>query len=410
MDFSKGDREDRFPWAQPGRMNRQTLRFSGLLLTLPLLLTLAPTPAAEEIPLSPAVEESAVSAPMEALFTPASVEVFSGDVYCLSAESFGADLVGICLTQIPRNKGSLCLGSRDLRPGDVLTAQQLSQLTFSPLPTVTDQTAQVEFLPIFSDRVAEPQTLTVSIRGREDRPPVAEDSSLETYKNLSNTALFKATDPECQKLTFTLVRQPRRGTLELHDDGTFTYTPKKNKVGVDSFTYTATDPAGNVSREATVTVTILKPTDAAHYTDTQGRQCRFEAEWMRHTGIFAGETVGQAKCFSPDREVTRGEFVTMLVKALDLPTDQAVTYTGYDDQVPAWLQPYLAAAVRAGLTVGLEDPGIFDANRVLTESEAALLLQNALSVVPAFSPQPGAALTREVAAQLLYQAAKTAQA
>lgn len=405
MDFSKGSGEDRFPWAQAGHFNRQTMRFSGLLLTLPLLLSLAPTPAAEEIPLSALVEEAAVSAPVQAL---SSVEVFSGDVYCLSAESFGADLVGICLTHIPRDKGSLCLGSRSLRPGDVLTAQQLSQLTFSPLPTVTDQTAQVEFLPIFSDRVAEPEILTVSIRGREDRPPVAEDSCLETYKNLSNSALFKATDPECQKLSFTLVRQPRRGTLEIHDDGTFTYTPKKNKVGVDSFTYTATDPAGNVSREATVTVTILKPTDTAQYTDTQGRQCRFEAEWMRHTGIFAGETVGQAKCFSPDREVTRGEFVTMLVKALDLPTDQALTYTGYDDQVPAWLQPYLAAAVRAGLTVGLEDSGVFDAGRVLTESEAALLLQDTLSV--SFSPQPDTALTREVAAQLLYQAAKAAQA
>lgn len=408
MDFSKGSGSAPLPRA--GKLSPQPIqaRLAGLLLTAPLLLSLAPSPAAEELPPSSGEEISLASELAED--TALSVEVFSGDVCTLSARRFGPELMGVCLTQVPRDKGQLCLGSRILRPGDVLTAQQLDQLTFSPAPTVTDQTAQVEFLPIFSDRVAEPEVLTLSIRGREDRAPVAEDSSLETYKNLSNTAMLKATDPECQPLTFTLVRQPRRGTLEIHEDGTYTYTPKKNKVGVDSFTYTASDPAGNVSREATVTVTILKPTDTAHYTDTEGRQCRFEAEWMRHTGIFAGETVGQAHCFMPDKEVTRGEFVTMLVKALDLPTDQAVTYTPYDDQVPSWLQPYLAAAVRAGLTVGLEDPQIFDAGRVLTESEAALLLQNALSAVPAFSPQPGAALTRDAAAQILYQAAKAAKA
>ena len=65
-------------------------------------------------------------------------------------------------------------------------------------------------------------------------------------------------------------------------DGSFIYTPKKNKVGVDSFTYTATDASGKVSREATVTIQILKPTDARQYTDTVGLDCRFEAEWLKN--------------------------------------------------------------------------------------------------------------------------------
>ena len=79
--------------------------------------------------------------------------------------------------------------------------------------------------------------------------------------------------------------------MTIREDGSFLYTPKKNKVGTDSFTYTATDPAGKVSREATVTIQILKPTDNKQYADTTGTTCRFTAEWLRNTGLFVGEQI-----------------------------------------------------------------------------------------------------------------------
>ena len=303
------------------------------------------------------------------------------------------------------------LGSRILLAGDILTAQQVAQMTFSPLHQETDAIAQVGYLPIYEDRVAQQDRMTISIRGKEDKPPVAEDSSAETYKNLPATAKLKATDPEDQSMTFTVIRQPRRGTVTIAEDGSFTYTPKKNKVGIDSFTYTATDPAGKVSREATVTVTILKPTDAPQYTDTAGRECRFAAEWMKHTGIFVGENLADNPCFSPDKEVTRGEFVTMLVKALEIPTEDTVSYTGYDDEIPKWLQPYLAAALRSGLTEGLQQE-TFGADQSITTAEASLLLQNALdrnADLTVFSEtEADTLLTRETAALALYEAAKLA--
>ena len=62
----------------------------------------------------------------------------------------------------------------------------------------------------------------------------------------------------------------------------------------------------------------MKPTNPKQYTDTVGTDCRFTAEWMKNTGLFIGEQVGGAACFQPDKTVSRGEFVTMLVKALDL--------------------------------------------------------------------------------------------
>lgn len=361
-------------------------------------------------------------------------EIDSGSVYCFSREDFPGEeaLAGICLTDVPETGGTLLLGSRILLPGDILTAEQVSQMTFSPLGTESDLSVEVGYLPIYENRVAPASTMTISIRGREDKAPVAEDSSLETYRNLPNTGKLKAADPEGLALTYTVTRQPKRGSVTVAEDGSFTYTPKKNKIGIDSFTYTATDPAGKVSREATVTITILKPTDASQYTDTTGQACRFAAEWMRHTGIFSGETVAEQTCFSPQREVTRGEFVTMLVKALDIPVDEGLTYTGCTDEIPGWLQPYLAAAMRAGLTAGLPNQEAFGADEVITGAEVCVMLQNALdlpwqqqtgaetaSELPdwaaasvravqssGFALDASAPLTRAEAAQILYQAAQ----
>ena len=305
-------------------------------------------------------------------------------VYCFTGQDFAqADepLAGICITRLPEPRaGTVMLGNRVLRQGDILTAAQLEQLTFLPLRTLEDQQAQLCYLPIYDDRVETATAMTLSIRGKQDKAPVAEDSSIETYKNLPNGGPLKATDPEGETLTYSLIRGPKRGQVELRPDGTFLYTPKKNKVGVDSFVFTATDPAGNVSRQATVTVQILKPTDARQYQDTVGQDCRFAAEWLRNTGLFSGERVGGMLCFRPEETVSRGEFLTMAVKALDVPVKN-VSWAAVPADTPRWVKPYLAAAQRAGLMDGFPmEEGSFCADAPITGAEAAVLLQNALDL------------------------------
>ena len=352
--------------------------------------------------------------------------------YCFQAGDFSEDsaLSGICITELPDPAtGTVMLGSRILRPGDILTAGQIEQMTFLPLQTEVDLTACVTYLPIYPDRVEQDTTMTISIRGKEDKAPVAEDSAMETYKNLPNTGKLKAFDPEEQTLTYSVIRQPRRGTVTVAEDGSFTYTPKKNKVGTDSFTYTATDPAGKVSREATVTVEIMKPTSQEQYTDTVGSDCRFAAEWMKNTGLFVGEQVGGTACFQPEKTVSRGEFLTMLIKALDMKVEPTAEFTGFTDDAPNWLKPYLAAALRSGMTENWPDGQSFGSAKTITGAEAALLVQNALDLsvataagketdgeLPVWADnaitamneigitlEPMSQLTREAAAGLLYQ-------
>ena len=321
------------------------------------------------------------------------LEVDCDSTYCFSMEDFSGEepLVGICLTGLPdTDTGTVFLGARVLRTGDILTAEQMAKMTFVPLRTEQDQEAVVTYLPIYENRVAAAISTVISVRGKLDQAPIAEDCAVETYKNLPNQGTLKVSDPEGKILTYSVMRQPKRGSVEVRADGTFLYTPKKNKVGVDSFTFTAADPAGNVSREATVTISILKPGDVAQYTDTVTSSCRFEAEWLKNTGLFVGEQIGSKLCFREEKSVSKGDFLAMMVKTLGIPVDEKATYTGYTDEIPSWLQPYLAAAMRSGLTANLpiSETGAFHAEQPVTGAEVAVMLQNAMDLSISASAKP----------------------
>ena len=71
----------------------------------------------------------------------------SGSIYCFSAGDFSQDaaLSGICITSLPESaSGTVKLGARILRPGDILTAKQLDQITFSSLKTEEEFIAFIE--------------------------------------------------------------------------------------------------------------------------------------------------------------------------------------------------------------------------------------------------------------------------
>lgn len=322
----------------------------------------------------------------------------------LSSADFGEGLTGVWITAVPEGD-TLHLGSRVIRSGDVLTVSQLQSLTLRG-----EQDAAIRYLPIRDGGVDAEAELVFS---RKNDAPTAEDSLMETYRNLPNEGLLSVSDPEGEALSFTLTRAPRRGEVILREDGSFLYTPEKNKVGTDSFAFTAADPAGNVSREATVTVKILKPTDEKQYADTISSDCRFEAEWLRSTGIFTGETISGQFCFSPDEPVSRGQFLAMLMQVLELPVDRSAEETGFVDESPKWLKPYLAAALRSGIIAGYPGEGgaEFRAQQTVTAAEADRMTRNALRfAVPAAAMDDAVSeiadmspMTRADAAKKLYQ-------
>ena len=366
----------------------------------------------------------------------------TGETYAFSGMEFAreGEVQGIFLTGIPAQV-SLLLGSRVLHQGDAVSAADLSRLT---LRAEKDQSgeAQLCFLPIRGGRAEDESVLTLHIASGKDEAPVAKNGSLETYRNLPNTGRLRAANDDDGGLTFALVTGPSRGSLELSPDGRFTYTPQKNKVGEDFFTFTAADEAGNISNVARVEIRILRPRDESTFSDLPVED-QFTPQWMRQTGLFDGERVTGRLSFGPEQTVTRGEFLCMALRLAEIQPDRELRSSGFSDEedAPAWMRPYLAAAMRRGIVRGYPSrSGLqFLPNQPITAAEAAVMLCRAMELegavpaslredpgIPAWAraatgaiyglcrtgesgfcpelPDPASPLTRRQAADLLYAA------
>ena len=91
----------------------------------------------------------------------------------------------------------------------------------------------------------------------ENNPPVAVDDSAETTVNTPVTinVLTGDSDPDGDDLSVDSLTQPANGSAADNGDGTVTYTPAADFVGIDAFTYTISDGNGGTA-SATVTVTV----------------------------------------------------------------------------------------------------------------------------------------------------------
>jgi hypothetical protein len=107
-------------------------------------------------------------------------------------------------------------------------------------------------------------TVTITVTAANS-PPVASNDYVSTPKNTKVTTdnlLLNDDDPNGDPFgvsSFTAT-SAKGGTVTYLGNGRFTYTPKNNFTGTDTFTYTITDASGG-SDTATVTVTVRSCND-----------------------------------------------------------------------------------------------------------------------------------------------------
>ncbi len=125
----------------------------------------------------------------------------------------------------------------------------------------------------------------------------------------------------------------------------------------------------------------------AAFTDVAGHWAEETIKLMAAKGIIKGMT---ATTFAPEAEVTRAQFATMLVNALNV-RQQAATGTRFSD-VPAtaWFANTVETAAANGLLNGYPD-GSFKPNAKITRQELAVMVANALK----FRGRDAAELTAE---------------
>ena len=212
--------------------------------------------------------------------------------------------------------------------------------------------------------------------------PIAQEISISTDRGIPYQAQFLATDSEGEDMTFAIVDQPRKGSVTI-DGADFTYTPDEGVTGGDSFTYAATDSAGHVSQPATVTVTIEKTKSGVTYADTEGSPAAAAAQHLAEAGIFTGTKIGDQYYFQPDAEVSRSEFLAMVMETAGREVTP-VTMTGFcdDASIPTWAKAYAAAGVTDGIVQGktTAEGAAFRGEEPITFNEAATVLDRVLDL------------------------------
>lgn len=123
-----------------------------------------------------------------------------------------------------------------------------------------------------------PVTININVNGVADQiisleasnsAPLANFQTIDTTENSPVEIILNAEDPNGDSLTFVIVTNPSNGTLS-GAPPVLTYTPNPNFIGMDSFTFTASDGI-SISNTATVLINISK--------EKQGLIMPFVADW-----------------------------------------------------------------------------------------------------------------------------------
>ncbi|WP_107689214.1 S-layer homology domain-containing protein [Coprothermobacter proteolyticus] len=146
--------------------------------------------------------------------------------------------------------------------------------------------------------------------------------------------------------------------------------------------YTVTIPAGAVNDAAgnplkvayTFSFTTAGlPTQT--FDDIQGHWAQHDIELMAGLGIAKG--VGDNK-FNPDGNVTRAEFVALLVRSFGVPIEP-VSETSFKDVPPdAWFAAEVEAAYKGGIAIGFED-GTFRPYAQVNREQIAVFIVRAMN-------------------------------
>jgi len=296
------------------------------------------------------------------------------------------DFDSITVTKIPPStEGALLLAGRRDSEGMEIRRKNIGSLVFIPTSSgVAESKFYFTISPYADDNEIE---FTLKFTDKINYEPKLEDASptsILTQRDISIWGKLSATDEEGDEITYMVVAYPKYGSLEFFEDdnGKFRYTPLKGYVGDDEFSYVARDEWGNFSTLGKITVSVSERLSEVEFLDMKNKESYNAAVTLSAMGIMDGKIIGDGVYFMPDETVTKAEFVSMLMKAMDIKRDSTIEKTYFDDneKIPAALVSYIGTAQKIGLITGEFENGklLFKPNEKITSYEAATIIRRAL--------------------------------
>ncbi len=286
----------------------------------------------------------------------------------------------ITVTELPESKlGALMFNGTSVTKGQTLPANSLEYLKFVP-----NSDCKSAFFGFTCD--------SATFDGRElkcelvfkdgaNSPPIASDSEINAVSGITCEGNLKISEPDGDSYTVNVVAYPTDGFIDIYDDGRIVYTPKDDFSGSDRLIYTVTDRFGAVSERATLKFSVEKNDTHLVFADMQNDMNHIYAHRMCRDDVMVYKYVDGNYIFEPEKEVSKVEFLVMLMRVAQQDTDiiaVADSVITDDNGLSSGLKGYISAAAENGM-IRLNN-GEFAPYDPITVSDAAYMISAALGL------------------------------
>ncbi len=292
-------------------------------------------------------------------------------------------------------EGELTVSGKVLRSGDAVSGSDISKLEFTPAGAYITSS---EFVFAEGDSEYEIAGKFYFLSESNSHPEINDMSVgvyVETFEALSYFGQLPGYDPDGDEIEYMITRYPEKGALRLDaKSGHYEYLPNEGFKGRDSFEYVIVDKYGAYARSSTVTVSVDSMNSQECFEDMADSDAYPEAVYLSREGIISGVSVGGKRMFLPKGEVTRGEFVSMLMKSANAEINKTTVHTVFSDDkdIPDSMKNAVAAAYELGYIDGEMKDGklYFLPGETVTVAECASMIKRMLNIseegsVPVFS-------------------------
>lgn len=303
-------------------------------------------------------------------------------------------LLGVC--QVPVNAGELTVGAVTQQVSAQVTATQTLADGIYNLD-YTFKKFNTDDISVMQDYVLQPAQLIVKGGKQFARITLKQSKEITSFKMENNGVLqpTEVVDTDEDKNTRTVqfelhdVHAKLKGWVKIYWQVSSTFLYDHEYDIHLTFDPTSIKPlsAGAESKEEsqstqpvptapTPTVQPAQESQLARsggFSDLQGHPAQAAVERAVSLGIVSGYEDGT---FKPNGSISRGEFTVLLHRAMKLETSDTPFKFADHARIPAWVQPYLATVVGAGIIQGYAD-GTFKPSNSISRAELAVMLVRA---------------------------------
>ncbi|HQE66644.1 MAG TPA: S-layer homology domain-containing protein, partial [Bacillota bacterium] len=121
------------------------------------------------------------------------------------------------------------------------------------------------------------------------------------------------------------------------------------------------------------------------------RKCNKGLVFLLIIAFVISGYVSASVSFNPQEEVTRAQFVEMLVQAMEYKRIDSVSFIDikpYPASKPHWASVYIETALRNGVIIKAEEGDRFYPDAPMTREDMVMMMCRALKLEPSYGPNP----------------------